>query len=61
MKGFIRKAYISAVVSSCILFGFFAVCKAYEGTRQIGFGEYRRAVEFKDGTLYFFVYEKKLN
>lgn len=60
MKEFIRKAYISAVVSSCILFGFCAVCVAYQNIRQVGFGEYRNAIEYKDGTLRFFDYEKKI-
>lgn len=59
MKEFIRKAYISAVVSSCILFGFCAVCQAYEKMREVGFGEYRKAIEFEDGTLRIFDYEKK--
>ena len=56
MKEFIRKTYISAVVSSCILFGFCACCVAYQNIRQIGFGEYRNAIEYKDGTLYIFDY-----
>jgi hypothetical protein len=61
MKEFIRKMYISAVISSCILFGFFAVCVAYQNIRQVGFGEYRNAIEFKDGTIYFFDYQKNIN
>lgn len=54
MKDFIRKAYISAVLSSCLLFGFWAVCESYENTREIGFGEYRKAIEYKEGTIYLF-------
>ena len=61
MKEFIRKTYISAVVSSCILFGFCACCVAYQNIRQIGFGEYRNAIEYKDGNFRFFDYEKDLN
>jgi hypothetical protein len=60
MKEFIRKTYISAVVSSCILFGFCACCVAYQNIRQIGFGEYRNAIEYKDGTVYFFDYQKNI-
>ncbi len=60
MKEFIRKMYISAVISSCILFGFCACCVAYQNIRKIGFGEYRSAIEFKDGTIYFFDYQKEL-
>lgn len=59
MKEFIRKMYISAVISSCILFGFCAVCVAYQNIRQVGFGEYRKAIEYKDGTLRFFDYKKE--
>lgn len=54
MKDFLRKMTASAVVSSCILFGFLSVCKAYEGIRQIGFGEYRNAIEIEDGEIRIF-------
>lgn len=60
MKDFIRKAYISAVVSSCLLFGFSGVCVAYQNIRQVGFGEYRKAIEFENGTFRFFDYEKQI-
>lgn len=60
MKDFIRKAYISAVLSSCLLFGFWAICEAYENTRQVGFGEYRNAIDYKDGTIYLFDFQKKI-
>ena len=54
---FLRKMILSFVISSCILFGFWAVCEAYQGIRQIGFGEYRHAIEIKDGKLRFFDFE----
>lgn len=54
MREFLRKMTISAVVTSCIIFGFFAACKAYSGIRKIGFGEYRSAIEIKDGEFKFF-------
>ncbi len=57
MKDFIRKTAISAVVSLCIIFGFAGVCKAYEGIREIGFGEYRNAIEIKDQKFRFFDFE----
>ena len=60
MRDFIRKMYISAVVSSCILFGFWSICNAYRNIRQIGFGEYRNAIELSDGRLNFFDYSIKL-
>lgn len=60
MREFIRKMYISAVVSSCILFGFWSICTAYRNIRQIGFGEYRNAIELSDGNLKIFDYSIKL-
>lgn len=54
MREFIRKMYISAVVSSCILFGFWSVCVAYSNIREVGFGEYRSAIEIENGKIYFF-------
>lgn len=56
---FLRKMIISTVISSCILFGFWAVCEAYEGIRQVGFGEYRNAIEIEDGKLIFFDFKKE--
>lgn len=60
MKEFVRKMYISAVVSSCLLFGFCGCCIAYQNIRQIGFGEYRNAIEIEEDTFRFFDYEKDL-
>lgn len=57
MKGFIRKMYLSAVISSCILFGICAVCVSYEKMRLIGFGEYRKAVEITQESIKIFDYE----
>ena len=54
MKEFLRKMTISAVVTSCILWGFIGVCRAYSGIREVGFGEYRNAIEFEDGKLKIF-------
>jgi hypothetical protein len=54
---FLRKMMISFMITSCILFGFFAVCKAYEGIRKIGFGEYRSAIEIENGKFKFFDFE----
>ena len=51
---FLRKMILSFVVSSCILFGFWGICEAYEGIRQVGFGEYRNAIEIEDGKIRFF-------
>ncbi len=54
MKEFLRKMTVSAIVTSCVLFGFMAACKAYSGIRKIGFGEYVSAIEIKDGEIKFF-------
>lgn len=54
MKDFVRKMMISAVVTSCILWGFIGVCEAYSSIREIGFGEYRKAIEIEDGRLKIF-------
>ena len=54
---FLRKMILSMVISSCILFGFWAICEAYSAIRQTGFGEYRNAIEIEDGKLKFFDFE----
>lgn len=51
---FLRKMIISALISSCIIFGFLACCKAYENIRQVAFGEYRKAIEIENGDINFF-------
>ena len=55
---FLRKMMLSFIISSCILFGFWSVCKAYESIREVGFGEYRKAIEIKDGEIKFFDFKK---
>lgn len=55
-KGF-RKFYISFIFTSCIVFGFLAICIAYENIRAIEYGDNRRAIELDDGKIYFFDYE----
>lgn len=53
-RTFFRSWYLSAVILLCLIFGCYGMTKAYENTRLIRFGEYRHAVEYEDGTLYFF-------
>jgi len=60
MKNGIRKFYISFVVTCCIIFGFLAVCIAYENIRATEYGENRRAVSYEDGTIYFFDYQYEI-
>ncbi|MBO5359123.1 MAG: hypothetical protein J6A78_07375 [Clostridia bacterium] len=59
MKNGIRKFYISFVVTCCIIFGFLAVCIAYENIRATEYGDNRRAIAVEDGKFYFFDYEYK--
>ena len=40
----------------CLVFGFWGICKAYENTRLIGFGEHGSAVGFGEGERWFFDY-----
>ena len=54
MKEFLRKMTASAVITSCILWGFIGFCEAYKGIRKIGFGEYREAIEIEDGKIKIF-------
>lgn len=48
---FLRSLTISFVVVFCLFSGFYGIAKAYENTRRIGFGEYKKAVAFEDGNL----------
>jgi len=54
MKQILRKTFVILVVINCFLWGFIGICKAYSGIRQIGFGEYRKAIEFEDGKIKIF-------
>ena len=54
---FFRSFFLSAVIMFCIFFGFLGMAKAYENIRLIGFGEYRSAIEVKDGVLKIFDFE----
>ena len=56
-KIFFRTVKLTSVILTCVLIGFFGITKSYENIRRIGFGEYRKAIEFKDGTLKFFDFE----
>lgn len=51
---FFRAMYISAIAVFCLIFGFFGAAKAYENTVRIGFGEYKKAVNFENGKLRIF-------
>ena len=57
MKNSLRKFYVSFIFTSCIVFGFLAVCVAYENIRATEYGDNRRAIAVEDGKFYFFDYE----
>ncbi len=57
IKIFLKTVYISSTLLLCLFIGVFGSFKAYEGIRQIGFGEYCSAVEYKDGNLKIFDFE----
>lgn len=54
---FFRAAVITAVILSCVIGGGVGICRAYENTRRTAYGDYRPAVEYKDGILKFFDFE----
>ena len=60
MSEFLRKMIISTVVSSCIVFGFWTSCIAYEQMQKIGFGENKSAVEITSEEIRFFDFNIKL-
>lgn len=61
IKIFFRSFFVSSIIVFNIIFAFLSISKAYENIRLIGFGEYRKAVEIKDGKLLFFDLEIDFN
>lgn len=51
VKLFFKAFYLSGIILLCAFMGIFGIFKAYESMRQIGFGEYRRAVEIEDDRI----------
>ena len=60
-KTYFRTFFISSVIILCLVFGVYGIAVAYENTVQIAFGEYKKAIEFSDGTFRIldFVFEGK--
>lgn len=50
-KLLMRSFYISSVAVLCIFIAFFGTAQVYENTRRVGFGEYKKAVAYENGTL----------
>ena len=57
LKTFIRTVYLSSTIIFCLIIGFYGISKAYENIRLIGFGEYRKAIEFKEDEILIFDYK----
>ena len=57
---FLRSFAITTVIIFCFTFVILGTAKAYEGIREIGFGDYRGAFEFNDGKLKLFDFEISL-
>lgn len=51
LKIYFRAFYLSAVIIFCLSIGAVGIAKAYENTRKTGFGEYKKAIEYRDKTL----------
>lgn len=60
IKLFLRTFYLSSVILFCCFFILLGSAKAYESIRQVGFGEYRKAIEYSDGVLKLFDLEINL-
>ncbi len=56
-KLFLKSFKISSLFVFCALFGFLGAAKAYEGIREVAYGEYRSAIDYEDGKLKFFDFE----
>lgn len=61
MALFFKTVYLTAVIILCLAFGITGIMKAYENIRRISFGEYRNAVEIRDGKFFFFDFEAEIN
>lgn len=60
IKIYLRSFGLTAVIIFCLTFTIWGSANAYEGIRQVGFGDYSSAFEFKNGTLRLFDFEINL-
>ena len=56
-KIFLRTVKYTSLILFCLIIGFYGMAKSYENIRKIGFGEYRKAIEFEDGKINFFDFQ----
>ena len=59
-KIFLRTVKYTSLILFCLIIGFYGMAKSYETIRHIGFGEYRKAIEFEDGKILFFDFQINL-
>ena len=59
-KIFLRTVKYTSLILFCLIIGFYGMAKSYENIRKIGFGEYRKAIEFEDGKILFFDFQINL-
>ncbi len=59
-KAFLRSLAISSIVLLCLNGAAFGIARAYENTRRIGFGEYRKAVELDGDKIKILDFEFKI-
>ena len=57
---FFKSFYLSSLILFCLTIGLTGIGKAYENTRQIGFGEYKRAIELTDDGIRILDFEIKI-
>ncbi|MCQ2449337.1 MAG: hypothetical protein MJ132_04015 [Clostridia bacterium] len=54
IRAFFRAVTITLIICCCLLGGIWGCIKAYENTVKLGFGEKRRAVEWRDDGFHIF-------
>lgn len=60
IKLYLRSFGLTAVILFCCSFAIWGTAKAYEGIRQVGFGDYSGAFDFENGILRLFDFEINL-
>lgn len=50
-KTYFRTFYITLVIMLCVSIGWIGISAAYENTRQVAFGEYKKAIEINSETI----------
>ena len=48
---FLRSFYLNSVIIFCVFLAVAGISKSYEGIRQVGFGEYKKAIEITENEI----------